>query len=470
MSYTNPLPNVKGMTSLKVDNLANRTSYSTLKRVFEAYGPVGDVYIPQNHLTKERYGFAFIHFLNKRDAKNATDALNGILLDGCKLRVQMMHNNDPRYTQPDYAQRGQHQYEEDNHESQSHSEKDCCPTDMIQSTSHSTYSSDHLQSGTQSHYLHRRLSSTRRSKSKSSMSNQQLPDKSRPRSRNLTHAKGKKSKSRSSCRNPSKCPEGGGRLLGEENMENNQKQVKNVGSNSLFKRPHISEGNTTETSMEVVPTRSQIRRRQENPDNCRERPWMERELMEYNKRQREYPQSQSTLTTESKEDEPEIVMVYNRFQKRARTNLQLPKANDWNRCGANTSNVVPGGESERGQHTSFRQSEGQTQRETVRCGFSKTKYQSNTKNYISEEMRFTFNNENLNPENDYALLSRLRSHGSNRNSQTQINHLQPKSTYTPEEGTTEILVDNTMSRDRECTRSESPDVVIVGEVNESRIP
>ena len=89
MSYRRPPPDVEGMTSLKVDNLSYRTSPETLRRVFRKYGQVGDVYIPRDRYTKESRGFAFVRFLDKRDAEDAMDVMDGALLDGRELRVQM---------------------------------------------------------------------------------------------------------------------------------------------------------------------------------------------------------------------------------------------------------------------------------------------------------------------------------------------------------------------------------------------
>lgn len=123
MSYSHPLPNV--------NNFVNTTSTSTLKHVFHEFGPVGDVYIPQNHLTKEPDGFAIINFYNKCDVKDAMDDLNEILLHGCKLQVQMVHNDDPLYVQPVCGQGGQHHFKKENHEFQSHSKRHCCPTNRI---------------------------------------------------------------------------------------------------------------------------------------------------------------------------------------------------------------------------------------------------------------------------------------------------------------------------------------------------
>lgn len=104
MSYGRPPPDVEGMTSLKVDNLTYRTSPETLRRVFEKYGRVGDVYIPRDRYTKESRGFAFVRFLDKRDAEDAMDAMDGALLDGRELRVQMARYGRP----PDsmYSRRG----------------------------------------------------------------------------------------------------------------------------------------------------------------------------------------------------------------------------------------------------------------------------------------------------------------------------------------------------------------------------
>ncbi|XP_019714702.1 serine/arginine-rich splicing factor 2-like [Hippocampus comes] len=95
MSYGRPPPDVDGMTSLKVDNLTYRTTPETLRHVFEKYGRVGDVYIPRDRYSKDSRGFAFVRFLDKRDAEDAMDAMDGALLDGRELRVQMARYGRP---------------------------------------------------------------------------------------------------------------------------------------------------------------------------------------------------------------------------------------------------------------------------------------------------------------------------------------------------------------------------------------
>ncbi|XP_078728863.1 serine/arginine-rich splicing factor 2 isoform X3 [Lampetra fluviatilis] len=95
MSYGRPPPDVDGMHTLKVDNLTYRTSPEMLRRSFEKYGDVGDVYIPRDRFTRESRGFAFVRFYDKRDAEDAMDAMDGKMLDGRELRVQVA-----RYSRP----------------------------------------------------------------------------------------------------------------------------------------------------------------------------------------------------------------------------------------------------------------------------------------------------------------------------------------------------------------------------------
>lgn len=100
MSYGRGPPEIRGMTSLKVDNLTYRTTPEDLRRTFEKYGDVGDVYIPRDRFTRESRGFAFVRFYDKRDADDAMDSLDGALLDGRELRVQFAkygRPSDPPY-------------------------------------------------------------------------------------------------------------------------------------------------------------------------------------------------------------------------------------------------------------------------------------------------------------------------------------------------------------------------------------
>lgn len=88
-------PDTDSMVSLKVDNLTFRTTVESLRRVFEKYGDVGDVYIPRDRYTQESRGFAFVRYYDERDAEDAIDAMDGKTLDGRELRVQLAKHPRP---------------------------------------------------------------------------------------------------------------------------------------------------------------------------------------------------------------------------------------------------------------------------------------------------------------------------------------------------------------------------------------
>jgi len=94
-NYGRPPPRIDGMVSLKVDNLTYRTTPEDLRRVFERCGEVGDIYIPRDRFTRESRGFAFVRFYDKRDAEDALEAMDGRMLDGRELRVQMARYGRP---------------------------------------------------------------------------------------------------------------------------------------------------------------------------------------------------------------------------------------------------------------------------------------------------------------------------------------------------------------------------------------
>ena len=95
MSYGRGPPDIHGMVSLKVDNLTYRTTTDDLKRIFNKYGEVGDVYIPRDRFNRESRGFAFVRFFDRRDAEDAMDSLDGTIVDGRELRVQMAKYGRP---------------------------------------------------------------------------------------------------------------------------------------------------------------------------------------------------------------------------------------------------------------------------------------------------------------------------------------------------------------------------------------
>ena len=95
MSYGRGPPDTTGMTSLKVDNLTYRTTTDDLKRIFCKYGEIGDVYIPRDRFNRESRGFAFVRYYDRRDAEDAMDSLDGTIVDGRELRVQLAKYGRP---------------------------------------------------------------------------------------------------------------------------------------------------------------------------------------------------------------------------------------------------------------------------------------------------------------------------------------------------------------------------------------
>jgi len=89
-------PETDEMISLKVDNLTYKTTPESLKRVFDRYGDVGDVYIPRDPYTQDSRGFAFVRYFDQRDADDAIDAMDGQMLDGRPLRVQLARHARPQ--------------------------------------------------------------------------------------------------------------------------------------------------------------------------------------------------------------------------------------------------------------------------------------------------------------------------------------------------------------------------------------
>mmetsp|Transcript_17119 Transcript_17119/g.23540 ORF Transcript_17119/g.23540 Transcript_17119/m.23540 type:complete len:214 (+) Transcript_17119:18-659(+) len=99
-------PNVDTMFTLKVDNISFRTTPESLREKFSPYGDIGDVYIPRNFGTNEPRGFAFVRFVDKRDAEDAQRALDGAEVDGREIRIQEAKERRPENPKAHMASRG----------------------------------------------------------------------------------------------------------------------------------------------------------------------------------------------------------------------------------------------------------------------------------------------------------------------------------------------------------------------------
>lgn len=52
-------------------------------------GDLGDVYMPRDLRTGEPRGFAFVRFMDQRDADDAIDRMDGEFFAGRELRIQV---------------------------------------------------------------------------------------------------------------------------------------------------------------------------------------------------------------------------------------------------------------------------------------------------------------------------------------------------------------------------------------------
>mmetsp|Transcript_19346 Transcript_19346/g.27810 ORF Transcript_19346/g.27810 Transcript_19346/m.27810 type:complete len:178 (+) Transcript_19346:50-583(+) len=91
-----PRGNSSGETSassLLVRNISYNVSSSEIRRMFEKYGDVRDVYIPLDHYTQRPRGFAFVEFHDGRDARDALENLDGRQLDGRDIKIVFAKEN-----------------------------------------------------------------------------------------------------------------------------------------------------------------------------------------------------------------------------------------------------------------------------------------------------------------------------------------------------------------------------------------
>ncbi|KUF77863.1 Serine/arginine-rich splicing factor 2 [Phytophthora nicotianae] len=88
-------PNVDNMFTLKVDNVPFQIGSDELRDLFSKFGEIGDVYIPRARGSNESRGFAFVRFMEKRDAEDAIDGMEGQEFQGRDLRVQFAKQRRP---------------------------------------------------------------------------------------------------------------------------------------------------------------------------------------------------------------------------------------------------------------------------------------------------------------------------------------------------------------------------------------
>nr|CAD2180227.1 unnamed protein product [Meloidogyne enterolobii] len=87
--------NFDELYSLKVDNLPYNTSVHELRRLFDRYGDIGDVYIPRDRYNNQSRGFGFVRFYSRKDADYACSRADGKQMNGRELRVSIAKYRRP---------------------------------------------------------------------------------------------------------------------------------------------------------------------------------------------------------------------------------------------------------------------------------------------------------------------------------------------------------------------------------------
>ncbi|KAG8459232.1 hypothetical protein KFE25_005743 [Diacronema lutheri] len=80
-------PDVDGKVSLLVRNLNRKTTSEDIKKFFEQYGTIKDVYLPKDYYSGEARGFGFVEFADATEADEAQKHLDHTLLDGREVTV-----------------------------------------------------------------------------------------------------------------------------------------------------------------------------------------------------------------------------------------------------------------------------------------------------------------------------------------------------------------------------------------------
>ncbi|MGB5396847.1 MAG: RNA-binding protein, partial [Gammaproteobacteria bacterium] len=73
---------------LLIRNLARSTTEAELRAMFEAYGTVQSCTLVMDRDTGSSKGFGFVEMPKEGDAKAAMKRLNGVDVDGSKIRVK----------------------------------------------------------------------------------------------------------------------------------------------------------------------------------------------------------------------------------------------------------------------------------------------------------------------------------------------------------------------------------------------
>jgi RNA recognition motif-containing protein len=81
---------------LFIGNLGFSTGESELRAAFEAMGNVVSAAVVMDRATGQSRGFGFVEYGSVAEAEKAMQSLDGTLLDGRPIRVNVAHDRQPR--------------------------------------------------------------------------------------------------------------------------------------------------------------------------------------------------------------------------------------------------------------------------------------------------------------------------------------------------------------------------------------
>ncbi|GKV30319.1 hypothetical protein SLEP1_g39140 [Rubroshorea leprosula] len=93
-------------TSLLVRNLRHDCRPEDIRRPFERYGPIKDIYLPKDYYTREPRGFGFVQYVDPQDATEAKYGMDGQVLLGRELTVVFAEENRKKPTEMRHRERG----------------------------------------------------------------------------------------------------------------------------------------------------------------------------------------------------------------------------------------------------------------------------------------------------------------------------------------------------------------------------
>lgn len=91
-----PAARTDDLNTIRVTNLSENTTEADLQELFHRFGRISRVYLAKNKETMQSRGFAFVTFVNQKDAARAMEALQGYGYDHLILKLEWAKPSTPK--------------------------------------------------------------------------------------------------------------------------------------------------------------------------------------------------------------------------------------------------------------------------------------------------------------------------------------------------------------------------------------